>query len=97
MKELIKKISDFLHITDEDGRMNLTDVAFIVIMIKIMYSPTLDFPAVVTLATVCINKIHKRSQINLSDDSEQVKDMAQQISNLKDQVTPIIDKLKGSV
>lgn len=93
MKELLRKIGSFLHILDEDDRLNLSDIAFMIIMAKIIASPTLDFPSVVTLAITILNKMQKRHVENM-DDSEQVKDMTKQISDLKDKVTSIIGSVK---
>jgi len=93
VKELLRKIGSFLHILDEDDRLNLSDIAFMIIMAKIIASPTLDFPSVVTLAITILNKMQKRHVENM-DDSEQVKDMTKQISDLKDKVTSIIGSVK---
>lgn len=94
---MIKEVARFLHIVDNEGQLDLTDLTFIAIIVKIMCASTLDFPAVVTLATVCINKMHRRHvDSTLADDSEDVKQMTQQVSDLKDKITPIIDSIKGS-
>lgn len=90
------KIGQFLQIVNEDGKgLNLTDIAFIAIIVKIMYASSIDFPAVVTLATVCIQKMHKRSA-NIVESSEDVKQMSDQISNLKDKVTEVVNEFKKS-
>jgi hypothetical protein len=97
---VIKEVGRFLHIIDDDGQLDLTDLAFIAIIVKIMCSSTLDFPAVVTLATVCINKMHRRqvdSTSSLADDSSQVKEMSQQIADLQTKISPIIDQIKGVI
>lgn len=84
------KIGQFLQVVNEDGKgLNLTDIAFIAIIVKIMMAATLDFPSVVTLATVCIQKMHKRKS-NITESSEEVKNMTDSISNLKDKITEVL-------
>lgn len=83
MKEWLLKAGKFAHIIDDDDRLDLTDIAFIVIMIKVAFAASLDWPAVVTLATVCINKMQKRS----------IPDVAQtvgQIQEIKDKVEAVL-------
>lgn len=88
MKDGLLKLGKFLHIIDDDDRLNLSDIAFIVIMTKIALAPALDFPSVITLATVLINKMHKRQQesILIADISE--------VKNVVKQVSPVVDKIK---
>jgi len=98
MKDLIQRLGIFLHFIDDDGRLNLSDIAFIIIMGKIIVAPVLDFPSVITLATVILNKMQKRHvENNMAQDSEQVKEMTQHITDLKDKISPIIDQIKGTV
>jgi len=98
MKEWIKNAGSFLHILDDDGRLNLSDLAFIIIMGKIVASPVLDFPSVITLATVILNKMQKRHVDNMPEqESGQIKEMTQQISDLKDKISPLVEQIKGII
>ncbi len=74
-----------MHFVDSDNRLDLSDIAIIIIMVKIAMAPVLDFPSVITLATVLINKMHKRQQENISD-SDMLK--------AREKVLPVIDKIK---
>lgn len=89
----IKKITDFLHITDEDG-LDLTDLAFICIVIKIMSSTNLDWPSIMVLATLCVNKMHKRQQDSSISDLAQVQQQAQQIKDIEAKIAPVIAKIQ---
>lgn len=93
MKEWIKQAAYFLHIMDDDG-LNLTDLAFICIVIKIMSSSNLDWPSIMVLATLCVNKMHKRQQDNGIQDLSQVQQQAQQIKDIEEKVAPIIAKIQ---
>lgn len=95
MKEQIKKIAYFLHIVDDENQLDLTDLAFICIVIKVMISSNLDWPSVMVLATTCINKMHRRQQsTTVPQDIQQVKQEAQQLKDVQAKVEPIIEKIK---
>lgn len=89
----LREVGQFCHVIDDDGRLDLTDVAFMIIMIKVACAHALDWPAVVTLATVLLNKIHKRST-SLEEDPS-VAQMTQQVKALNDKIAPVVDKIKG--
>lgn len=102
MKNLILRIGTFLHIIDDDGRLDLSDIAFMIIMGKIVMSPMLDFPSVITLATVILNKMHKRSSDNTAmqdqkDTSEMIQKQTIQLKDLQDKLAPIVEKVKGLI
>jgi len=97
VKDGLLKFGKFLHIIDDDNRLNLSDIAFMIIMGKIAFSQVLDFPSVVTLATVLINKMHKRQQGNSMEDMAQVKEQVVQVQDVLNKITPIIDKVKEAV
>lgn len=61
IKRKLYAIAVFLHIVDDDGRLNLTDVSLMVILVKLAVEPHLDWGAACTLIPVLLNKIHKRS------------------------------------
>lgn len=91
MKDGLLKLGKFLHFVDDDNRLDLSDIAFIIIMTKIALAPVLDFPSVITLATVLINKMHKRQQENIS-----IADIAQ-VKEVVNQVSPVVDKIKEAL
>lgn len=100
---MIKKIADFFHIIDDDGRLDLSDLAFMIIMGKVVMAVQLDWPSVVTLGTVLANKIHKRHDRSLPDtdsgtaDLDQVQQQAAQLQNAVNTVTPVIKQIKESL
>jgi hypothetical protein len=87
---MIKKIAVFLQLVDASNRLDVTNLAFFIIMGKVVAAETLDWPAVITLATVCLNKIHKRYNYTAEDTASTTKE----IKELKDQITPIVEKVK---
>lgn len=88
---MIKRIAYFLHLIDRDNRLNLADIAFCVIMVKVAYAPQIDWTALVTLAVVCLNMIHKR-KTNASVDINGLQSAIQQQS---DTLKGIADKVSG--
>jgi len=61
LKERIKQIFFFLHIYDGEGQLDLEDMAFIALIIKIMMSPGIDWAAVCALVPVILNQMHIRN------------------------------------
>jgi len=96
---MLKKIARFLHFIDDDGQLDLTDLAFICIMVKIMMASSLDWPSVIVLATACMNKMHRRQSGNKDDEdmTKMIKDQSSQIKDVLDKVNPIIDTIKGKL
>lgn len=91
MRDGLINLGKFLHLVDDDNRLNLSDIAFIIIMTKIAIAPVLDFPSVITLATVLINKMHKRQQENIS-----ISDISEVRETVK-KVSPVVDKIKEAL
>lgn len=82
MKYWLLKLGAFCHIIDDDGRLDLTDIAFIVIMIKIALAVTLDWPAVVTLAVTILNKMQKRSAPDVAQLTGQLQDIKTKVETV---------------
>lgn len=61
MKDKIKAVFFFLHIYDGEGQLDLEDIAFVAIMVKIMMSPGIDWSAVCALVPVILSQMHVRS------------------------------------
>lgn len=92
---MILKIAVFLRLIDDDGKLNIADLAFIIILLKISFSNTLDWPSIVVLATTCLNSAHQRS-VNASDDPQLiqlVQDQATQLKSIQDKIVPIISAI----
>ncbi len=87
---MIQKIAYFLHLIDDDNRLNLEDIAFCVILGKIAFSSQVDWTALVTLAVCCLNTIHKRSVDNAPVISEAIQNQTDAIKN-------VVDKVKGQL
>ena len=71
----MKRILDFCNLLGQDGRLSITNIALIALVVKMCASPSLDWPAVVTLITVFANYMHKRKTINDSTESESLAKM----------------------
>lgn len=95
----IRKIAKFLHIIDDFGQLDLTDLAFICIIIKIMMSSNLDWPSVIVLATACMNKMHRRSKVpkEQHEMKQLLTEQTNQIKDIQQKVKPIIDAIKSKI
>lgn len=58
MKELIKKCSWFLHITDSAGQLDIVDLSFIAMVCKVLFAPGIDYSALGALIAVILSKMH---------------------------------------
>ena len=67
----IKKRLDFFNVLDYNGKVSITNVAMIGLFTKVMMAPTIDYPSVVALVTVCLNYVHKRG---VSEKSRSVRE-----------------------
>jgi len=97
---MINKIAVFLRLIDDDGKLNIADLAFIIILIKIAFSGNMDWPSIVVLATTCLNSAHQRSVSAASDDPamiQMVQDQTNSIKALQDKVLPVIDAVRSKL
>jgi len=92
----LRKVCYFLRIVDEEPRLDLSDLAFMIILGKIIWSTQVDWPSMVTLAISALNMAHNR-QLDASANINQVQDMTSKISDIEQKLSPIIDKIKGAV
>lgn len=95
MIEKLRKICYFLRIIDEEPRLDLSDLAFMIILGKIILATQVDWASMVTLAIAALNAMHNR-QLDATANISAVQDMTSKISNIEQQLSPIIDKIKGS-
>jgi hypothetical protein len=99
--EKLKKILDFLSLMGDDKEsLSLTNIALVVLTLKMALSPTLDWPAVVTIMTVFANYAHKRDT-RKSDEAgqkelqETLKAQTSTIEEYKNKIMPFVDMIKG--
>lgn len=71
----IKRVINWLNLLDLEGKLSLTNVALVALVIKMLVSPNLDWPAVVTLITVFANYMHKRQAVNGQVEAEKADEM----------------------
>jgi hypothetical protein len=84
---VLRKIAYFLQLIDEEPRISLSNIAFLVILGKIIMSAQVDWPALVTLSITCLNLMHDR-QSNLST-LPSVQDLTDKMTNLEKVVVEI--------
>lgn len=61
MKSFILKALYAVHIYDGEGQLDLEDMAFMLLVGKIMMSPGIDWTAVCTLVPIIAAQMHVRS------------------------------------
>jgi hypothetical protein len=96
MLDKVRKVCYFLRIIDEEPRLDLSDLAFMIILGKIIYAHEVDWPSMVTLAIAALNSMHNR-QLDAKANINEVQEMTQKISDIEQKLTPVIDKIKGIV
>lgn len=62
MKDKILKALYFLHIYDGAGQLDLEDIAFMLLVGKLMFSPGIDWAAMCSLIPVIASQMHIRSK-----------------------------------
>jgi len=95
---MIQKIAYFLHLIDDDNRLNLEDIAFCVIMVKIVMSPNVDWTALVSLAVCTLNMMHKYkvdATIDTSVVQNAIKEQTSSIQGFTEKISPVVDAVKG--
>jgi len=58
MKDRFFKTCYFLHITDGEGQLDIVDLSFIGVIIKLLFAPSLDWAAVCTMIPLIISQMH---------------------------------------
>lgn len=84
MLDKLNKILYFLCIVDS-GQLNLPDIAFMIILGKIIFATTVDWASLATLAIAVLNSMHSRQTVATAD----ITNMTQQIQNLENTVTQV--------
>lgn len=60
MKQFLYRLGDFFHIIDDNNQLDLTDISFMLVIGKIMYSPGIDWAAVCALVPVILQQMHQK-------------------------------------
>jgi hypothetical protein len=84
---MLRKVAYFLCLIDETPQISLSNLAFLVILIKILMAQQVDWYALVTLSITCLNLMHDR-QSNLSTipSVEQLTSQLQNVGNTVEQI-----------
>jgi hypothetical protein len=90
---MLRKIAYFLCLIDDTPQLSLSNIAFLVILGKIIVTPSVDWTALVTLAITCLNVMHDR-HVNTTSNSD-VQTLTDQLSDLQNKISPILDKVKS--
>lgn len=61
MRERIEKLAYFLHIYDGQGQLDLEDIAFMLVVGKLVLAPGIDWAAVCAMIPVIAAQMHVRS------------------------------------
>ena len=84
---MLRKIAFFLCLIDETPQISLSNIAFLVILCKIITAQQIDWMSLVTLAITCMNLMHDRqSNISTIPSVEQLTANLQKVSDVIDQV-----------
>lgn len=84
MLDKLYKIGYFCCLVD-GGQLNLPDIAFLIILGKIIFATTVDWPSLATLCIAVLNSMHSRQTVATAD----ITNMTSQIQNLENTVTQI--------
>ena len=84
MLDFLYKIGYFLCLVD-DGQLNIPDIAFMILLGKIIFATQVDWASLATLAIAVLNSMHSRQTIATTD----ITNMTAQIKNLENTVQQI--------
>lgn len=84
---MLRQIAYFLCIIDETPQLNLPDLAFMIILAKVIFASQVDWAAMVTLAIAVLNAMHNRQTVATQD----ITTMTSNLQNLK----TTVDTLKA--
>jgi hypothetical protein len=55
---MIRRVAKFLHITDAAGQLDIVDLSFIAMCLKVLLAPGIDYAALGSLIAVIMSKMH---------------------------------------
>ncbi len=58
MIQAIQKIAYWCHITDGQGQLDIVDLSFMAIIVKIMFAQNMDWSAVCTMIPLIASQMH---------------------------------------
>lgn len=85
----VRKALYFLCLIDDTPVLNLPDIAFIIILVKIILAQTIDWVSLCAFAATILNAMHSRGVVASSD----ITSMTSQLQNLENTVTELKSKL----
>lgn len=90
MRAKLLKFLDFFRLLDEDGVLSLTNIAVIIVLVKLAIEPSLDYTAVGALLTVIGSYTFKRyTQRRKNAETVIPEDIPKAIEELKAKVTQL--------
>jgi hypothetical protein len=69
---IISKITYFLHISDGQGQLDIVDLSFMAVIVKLMFAPNLDWQAVCTMIPLIASQMHTNHLSYLAGQSQSV-------------------------
>jgi len=84
MLDKLNKIAVFLCLV-QDGQLNIPDVAFMIILGKILFATQVDWVSLCAFGATVLNAMHSRQTVTTTD----ITNMTSQIQNLENTVTQI--------
>jgi hypothetical protein len=63
-KKLFQALVAWLSLTNDDGKLSISNIAVAVLIAKIGFSTTMDYPTVAGLMLALLNYSHKRHSLN---------------------------------
>lgn len=58
MLDRLQKVAYFFHITDGSGQLDIIDLSFMAVIVKLLFEPTFDWQAVCTMIPLIASQIH---------------------------------------
>lgn len=58
IKDALKLVASFLHITDSNGQLDIVDLSFMLTVGKVILAPGIDYSALGALIAVLLGKMH---------------------------------------
>jgi hypothetical protein len=59
MKTKLLKVFYFLHISDGKGQLDITDLAFMAIIVKLLFAPNFDWASVCSMIPIIASQMHQ--------------------------------------
>lgn len=86
---MFKKIAYFLCLIDQTPRIDLANIAFIIILVKIVFAQAVDWISLCAFAATILNSAHARSTVTNSA----IKETTDKLQTLQ----TVVDTIKAKV